>query len=1612
MTGSGASSVRVAMRIRPQNAREKIDVCQVCTSVMPGEPQVCLGKDKMFTFDFVFDMDSTQEQIYNTCSHELIEGCLEGYNATIFAYGQTGSGKTYSMGTGFDVNIPPECVGIIPRAVGHLFTGITSRRQIALDANNTPPDFKVTAQFMELYNEEIIDLLDTTRDPSERNQKSHIKIHEDAGGGIYTYGTTIRPVTSLDDTMQCLKIGSLSRTTASTNMNSQSSRSHAIFTLEVRQQRVVPGDVDKTDPQNQQQEKEFESLKAKFHFVDLAGSERLKRTGATGERAKEGISINCGLLALGNVISALGDKLKKGCHVPYRDSKLTRLLQDSLGGNSRTVMIACVSPCDRDFMETLNTLKYANRARNIENKVVVNQDKTSRQIASLKSEINQLREELLEYKQGKRIVGDDGLEVVNDMFHENTMLQTDNNNLRQRIKSLQATIEALTQKNASILAERAVLNIKNMAGDAGDDEIGKLVQNYVQQIEELRTKLLESETLCEDLRRAAMRSPRTPSRLSTSPLSCAASHLSPGYPDNNVVVNDLLQLAKTDVEQLKVKEKRSISRQKSHKTLKEQQTSENEKDVNEAEDDENALSEDEENIDNKKEGTEDDCEEENDLDEVDEEEDSNSDSELDDEDDIQVHENLAELTCEISIKQQLIDRLERSQKELHTMKLQYEEKLKILQAKIQSTETERDQVLSNLDKIEHSVDGKAQKIRDQYQHKISDMQREMKKLQAAKREHTKQMRDSSQYESQLITLKSDLAEMKRTKVKLMNQIKEGTKRYKMAEAQKMKQVNLLQKQQRAKDNKIKTLEAETKQKDARLKRKQEEVESLKRQQKPLSKKASGRVYSYNRPSAKNDNLKIPVRRADGRKFSEKLAKQKWDKLEKTVTSVVAKKKTVSLMEKDMNMRLKEREKLNRHCEKLKLKLDSTDEKDEAELKYEIEKTNGHLERLQDDIQEFQSNIMELIEAKSDEPMSLIAKCSSDEARYLLEHLLALVIDKGLLAAQKAQESKQLALKLGKVKRKNSFHASLLQFVLNESNPDMELNDELLTENDEDDEDSNSDSDSSSPYDCILDQFLPDTTSTPAGGRNKARRKTATPEELLYPLAAPLASVLPPVIEEINVVKKRPASASTTSSATTTTTSKSDEKPMIKSELPDCVLMPPPKSLPIKPTQSAKSSSSARGPVSRSDPSPIFRRKTYSEKSTPEPSPTFRRKAYNRQTSTDSDIVPNSGSHSNPSSPTRERPTVNSSDNVFSRLTSQTCRSSTQIQNKGSIRSVKTSSSSPVGPLVFTHKVEGHSSAVLSVHATDDLLFTGGKDQLAKVWDLNTCQLLTTLSGHPHNVTTVKYCSQNKLLYSVSSYLIKVWDPRASKCVQSLCSSGQVQSSHSSSTSSRMVSLPTGEMVINDIAPCRNGKMLFTAAGNLVRLWDLRKYSPIGKLSGGHQAAVMALAVEDSHSNVTVVTGSKDHYIKVFQFHESANGVLTPFSNLEPPHYDGIQSLALNGTTLFSGSRDMCIKKWDLHDQQLKHSINSAHKDWVCGLTFLPNGESLLSGCRSGYLKLWSVDDCSQISDIKAHNSPINAITTNSTCIFSASNDSTVGIWQRFDNEIKTPNSDKLRFNTL
>lgn len=247
------------------------------------------------------------------------------------------------------------------------------------------------------------------------------------------------------------------------------------------------------------------------------------------------------------------------------------------------------------------------------------------------------------------------------------------------------------------------------------------------------------------------------------------------------------------------------------------------------------------------------------------------------------------------------------------------------------------------------------------------------------------------------------------------------------------------------------------------------------------------------------------------------------------------------------------------------------------------------------------------------------------------------------------------------------------------------------------------------------------------------------------------------------------------------------------------------------------------------------------------------------------------------------------------------------------------------------------------------------------------------------------------------------------CIKTLSSSGlttngPVQSSSmglmTRSTTS-LSSLPPGEALVNDVALSATGNSLFSAAGDKVRIWDLRKFHSVGKLSGGHQAAVMCLATDpDPSSSDLVVTGSKDHYVKVFSVPDGRGGVVPPAANLDPPHYDGVESLALSGDVLFSASRDTCIKKWDLSTGELVRSVNNAHKDWICGLAFLPHpagaGRILVSGCRAGHLKLWSADDdaVSPLGEMRAHNSTINALAaTPDGTVFTGSNDGSIGLWR-------------------
>ncbi|XP_037684229.1 kinesin-like protein KIF17 isoform X4 [Choloepus didactylus] len=359
-----SESVKVVVRCRPMNQRERELNCQTVVTADCARGQCFIQNPgaadeppKQFTFDGAYYMDHFTEQIYNEIAYPLVEGVTEGYNGTIFAYGQTGSGKSFTMQ---GLPEPPTQRGIIPRAFEHIFESVQC-------AENTK--FLVRASYLEIYNEDVRDLLG-----ADTKQKLELKEHPEKG--VYVKGLSMHTVQSVAQCERIMEMGWKNRSVGYTLMNKDSSRSHSIFTISIEIYAV--------------DERGKDHLRAgKLNLVDLAGSERQSKTGVTGERLKEATKINLSLSALGNVISALVDGRCK--HIPYRDSKLTRLLQDSLGGNTKTLMVACLSPADNNYDETLSTLRYANRAKNIKNKPHINEDPKDALLREYQEEIKRLK---------------------------------------------------------------------------------------------------------------------------------------------------------------------------------------------------------------------------------------------------------------------------------------------------------------------------------------------------------------------------------------------------------------------------------------------------------------------------------------------------------------------------------------------------------------------------------------------------------------------------------------------------------------------------------------------------------------------------------------------------------------------------------------------------------------------------------------------------------------------------------------------------------------------------------------------------------------------------------------------------------------------------------------------------------------------------------------------------------------------------------------------------------------------------------------------------------------------------------------------------------------------
>ncbi|BFZ03931.1 hypothetical protein BsWGS_06971 [Bradybaena similaris] len=373
MSKSKSECVKVVVRCRPMNEKEIADGHQrglsvprvVEMNVQRGlievrNPKGGDSESKKFTFDSVYDWNSKQRDLYDETFYDLVDSVLKGFNGTIFAYGQTGTGKTHTMQGN---KRSKDDWGVIPNSFEQIFQHISQSEN---------QQYLVRASYLEIYQEEIRDLL-------SKDQSKRLELKERTDTGVYVKDLSSFVTKSVKEIEHVMNVGNSNRSVGATNMNEHSSRSHAIFIVTI-------------ECSQEGEDGENHIRVGKLNMVDLAGSERQSKTGATGDRLKEATKINLSLSTLGNVISALVDG--KSTHIPYRDSKLTRLLQDSLGGNAKTVMVANIGPASYNYDETLTTLRYANRAKNIKNKPVINEDPKDALLREFQEEIMRLKAQL------------------------------------------------------------------------------------------------------------------------------------------------------------------------------------------------------------------------------------------------------------------------------------------------------------------------------------------------------------------------------------------------------------------------------------------------------------------------------------------------------------------------------------------------------------------------------------------------------------------------------------------------------------------------------------------------------------------------------------------------------------------------------------------------------------------------------------------------------------------------------------------------------------------------------------------------------------------------------------------------------------------------------------------------------------------------------------------------------------------------------------------------------------------------------------------------------------------------------------------------------------------
>lgn len=460
-------SIKVVCRFRPLNDSEEKAGSKFVVKFPTGPDENCITiGGKVYLFDKVFRPNANQDKVYGDAAKSIVSDVLAGYNGTIFAYGQTSSGKTHTME---GVIGDPSKQGIIPRIVNDIFNHI-----YAMEENL---EFHIKVSYFEIYMDKIRDLLDVS--------KVNLSVHEDKNRVPFVKGATERFVSSPDEVFAVIEEGKANRHIAVTNMNEHSSRSHSVFLINVKQE-------------NLENEKK---LSGKLYLVDLAGSEKVSKTGAEGTVLDEAKNINKSLSALGNVISALAEDKKT--HIPYRDSKLTRILQESLGGNARTTIIICCSPASFNESETKSTLDFGRRAKTIKNVITVNEELTAEEwrrrfekerekCSRYKTKCEKLQFELNRWRCGETVKENEQINLQDPIESSTPNVQVDiKKELVGPVPAIPGgglTDSMLTEEKQKLEEERETL-YKQL--DDKDEEINQQSQD----IEKLKEQIIEQEEL-------------------------------------------------------------------------------------------------------------------------------------------------------------------------------------------------------------------------------------------------------------------------------------------------------------------------------------------------------------------------------------------------------------------------------------------------------------------------------------------------------------------------------------------------------------------------------------------------------------------------------------------------------------------------------------------------------------------------------------------------------------------------------------------------------------------------------------------------------------------------------------------------------------------------------------------------------------------------------------------------------------------------------------------------------------------------------------------------------------------------------------------------------------